>query len=67
MTRDEFEFWQRAYLAALVGLLGRTDCVAVSITSLANATAREAADMAILSYRAAKATVVNKVYAVEND
>jgi hypothetical protein len=57
MTPDEFEFWQKAYLAALTALLSRTDCVAVSITCLADTTAKEAADMAVLSYRTAKATV----------
>ena len=58
MTPDEFEFWQKAYLAALTGLISRTDCVAVSITILADITAREVADLAVIAYRTAKATVV---------
>jgi hypothetical protein len=59
MTPEEFEFWQKAYLAALRGLssdgenYGVNDCVVV---------ADRIANLSIPSYRTAKATVKNTVY-----
>jgi hypothetical protein len=54
MTHDEFEFWQKAYLAALTGIACNNP----------NTTFRDAeviptnlANIALLAYRTAKATV----------
>lgn len=63
MTPDEFEFWQKAYLAALNGAADAPDRDSIRQA----ASAQVLADFAATDYRTAKATVVNKVYAVEND
>lgn len=66
MTPDEFEFWQKAYLAALTGWTPAISRDWVAPKAI-NAEAIESANLAVESYRTSKATVVNKVYAVEND
>jgi hypothetical protein len=57
MTQEEFDFWQRAYLAVLPALCGKPD-----IWAMDNC-AKDVADIALKSYRAAKATVVQTTYA----
>lgn len=59
MTPDEFEFWQRAYLAALAGL----STVPEFSASVCDSMAVEAANLAIDRYHIAKATVVQTTYA----
>ncbi len=60
MTPDEFEFWQKAYLAALASTANNPDnynsddCPAI---------AGSIATLSIEHYRAAKATVVQTTYA----
>jgi hypothetical protein len=53
MTQDEFDFWQRAYLAALVG-------VRVELCGPVVRDAAKTAHEALKHYRTAKATVVNE-------
>lgn len=66
MTPDEFEFWQKAYLAALAGLSTLSfegkypDLVGVKgVAELAN----DSATLSLDNYRTAKATVVQTTYA----
>lgn len=55
MTQEEFDFWQRAYLAALAGSISGSTRPAVEDARHAN----EAAGIAVQQYRTAKATVVH--------
>jgi hypothetical protein len=52
MTPDEFEFWQRAYLAALTGCLGSKGHYPDSVRM-----AESNANRSLEIYRTAKATV----------
>ncbi len=60
MTPDEFEFWQKAYLAALTGTSSDIYQKAEAI----DAWAKDSASLAVESYRTAKSTVVNTVQGV---
>jgi hypothetical protein len=60
MKPDEFEFWQKAYLAALASAANNPDNYNASdCTILAAAHANDS----VVQYRAAKATVVKTTYA----
>lgn len=59
MTQEEFDFWQRAYLAALQGTASIPNSNSHDDTDYA----RMVADDALRDYRAAKATVVQTTYA----
>ena len=62
MTPDEFEFWQKAYLAALTGFSSQDDMT----SSSADIWAGEACNLALNAYRTAKATVVQTTYATRD-
>ena len=61
MTPDEFEFWQRAYLAALTGVAAVPDPCSNSVNDTKYA--GDIAKTALHYYRTAKATVVQTTYA----
>ena len=54
MTPDEFKFWQKAYLAALLG----SAAVPNSVEEVDCQYADEIARISVIDYRTAKATVV---------
>lgn len=60
MTQEEFEFWQRAYLAGLGSVSQVTGSIA------ADSDCNRAANLAVDSYRIAKATVVQTTYATRD-
>jgi len=60
MTPDEFEFWQKAYLAALAGTANNPECYnAIDCARISECIAT----LSLEHYRTAKATVVQTTYA----
>jgi len=62
MTPDEFEFWQKAYLAALTGVAGDVDRHGAAHARAIDEAAGLIADLAAESYSTAKDVVAHTTY-----